>query len=148
MKSEKILKILLVEDNPFEVFKFKKNINSLNIDCHVAHTTHGRQAIESLQTEHLPDLILLDLEMPKLRSLQFLKIIKEYEHLKNIPTFIHASHIGQQELSKCFKLGIAGFIIKTAVHKDYIQDLEDTLTTWYNKITLPEVIQARMLWNY
>ncbi|PCI34776.1 MAG: response regulator [Flavobacteriaceae bacterium] len=134
MKAEKVLKILLVEDNLFEVLRFKKTIESFDINCEVTHAKHGREAIKRLQSEHLPDIILLDLEMPELNGLEFLEIIKEYEHLKIIPTIIHSSHSGQQEISKCFKLGIAGFMVKTAVHEDYVYNLKHTLTKWYEKV--------------
>lgn len=134
MKATKVLKILLVEDNLFEVLRFKKTIESFDINCDVTHAKHGVEAIAKLQEEKLPDLILLDLDMPKLNGLQFLEIIKQYEHLQDIPTIIHSSHSGQQEIAQCFKLGIAGFMVKTSDHKDYVFNLQHTLTKWYNKV--------------
>lgn len=134
MKATKVLKILLVEDNLFEVLRFKKTIESFDINCDVIHAKHGKDAIDRLHTTFLPDIILLDLDMPELNGLQFLEIIKQYEHLKMIPTIIHSSHSGQQEISQCFKLGIAGFMVKTAVHEDYVYNLKQTLTKWYDKV--------------
>lgn len=134
MKLTKVLKILLVEDNLFEVLRFKKTIESFDINCEVTHAKHGADAITKLQENNLPDLILLDLDMPELNGLQFLEIIKQYEHLQSIPTIIHSSHNGQQEISQCFKLGIAGFMVKTSNHEDYVFNLQRTLTKWYNKV--------------
>ncbi|PCH77157.1 MAG: response regulator [Flavobacteriaceae bacterium] len=134
MKGNKILKILLVEDNLFEVLRFEKTINSIAINCEVTHAKHGGEAITSLQQQVLPDLIILDLDMPELSGLQFLEIIKQYEHLQDIPTIIHSSHIGQQEIAQCFKLGVAGFMVKTTDHENYVLNLQKTLLKWHKKV--------------
>jgi len=134
MKIDRVLRILLIEDNIFEVLRFKKIVGSFTIKCEITHAKHGGEAITKLQENNLPDLILLDLDMPTLNGLEFLTIIKQYEHLENIPTIIHSSQSGQQEISQCFKLGIAGFMVKTSDHKEYVLNLQHTLTKWYDKV--------------
>ncbi|MBL4746543.1 MAG: response regulator [Flavobacteriaceae bacterium] len=128
------MKILFVEDNRFEVLRFKKIIELIRIKCDVSYAMHGGEAITLLQDEPLPDLIFLDLDMPELNGIQFLEIIKEYEHLQNIPTIIHSSHKGQQEISQCIKLGIAGFMVKTTDYEDAIINLEEILTKWSKRV--------------
>ncbi len=67
-------KILLLEDDSIEIMKLRRTMESLNLPHNIIEAGNGEEALESLQnTKNLPDLILLDLNMPKMNGIEFLK---------------------------------------------------------------------------
>ncbi len=60
----------------------------------------------------VPDIILLDLDIPKIGGIEFLKIIKSKEHLRHIPTIIPTTSSNQKDLVECYRIGMAGYCFK------------------------------------
>ena len=84
-----ILKVLLIEDDAIEVMKLNRATSSLNLKHQIIEANNGEEALDILQKkEILPDIILLDLNMPKVNGIEFLGILKNDEALKYIPTII------------------------------------------------------------
>ena len=83
------LNILLIEDDTIEVMKLNRAITSLKLNHKITEANNGEQALKILeQKDVLPDIILLDLNMPKLNGIEFLRILKNDEVLKYIPAII------------------------------------------------------------
>jgi CheY-like chemotaxis protein len=96
---EKVLKILLVEDNLIEIMKMKRTISLLNLKHIVHEAKNGEDALVFLEGRtNMPDIILLDLNMPKINGIEFLKILKKDENLKHIPTIILTTSSNQKDL--------------------------------------------------
>ena len=71
------LKILLIEDDSIEVMKLNRTIKSLQLEHKIIVTKDGEDALKLLNQKNcLPDIILLDLNMPKINGIEFLKILK------------------------------------------------------------------------
>ena len=70
------MKLLIADDNYQDVFLAKDTIETLNIDIEIFEAENGIEAIAMIEKEH-PDIILLDIKMPKMDGLEALKIIKE-----------------------------------------------------------------------
>ena len=86
----KNLKILLIEDDTIEVMKLKRATTSLNLKHNISEANNGEEALKLLENkDSLPDIILLDLNMPKINGIEFLKMLKADERLKYIPTIWH-----------------------------------------------------------
>ena len=103
----KSLNILLVEDDMIEIMKFNRTISKLACHHNIIEAKNGEEALDFLyKNESLPDLILLDLNMPKINGLEFLSIIRNNEHLKYIPTVILTSASDHKEDSEFHQLGI------------------------------------------
>ena len=74
MKRE--LKILLIEDDTIELMKLNRAMLSLNMNHKVTEVNNGEDALELLlNEEYYPDIILLDLNMPKINGIEFLSIL-------------------------------------------------------------------------
>ncbi|MBE16760.1 MAG: hypothetical protein CL867_10970 [Cytophagaceae bacterium] len=85
----KKLNILLIEDDTIEVMKLKRAITKLEMDHELIEAQNGEHALELLRSMNkLPDLIFLDLNMPKINGLEFLKIVKQDPVLQFLPTVI------------------------------------------------------------
>ncbi len=122
---------MLIEDDMIEVMKLNRAIISLKLNHEIIEANNGEQALKVLeQKENLPDIILLDLNMPKINGIEFLKILKVDDRLKYIPTIILTTSNNQRDLLECYKIGIAGYILKPLKYEDYVSKIEKLLSYW------------------
>ena len=129
MKRE--LKILLIEDDTIEIMKLNRAMLSLNMSHNVKEANNGEEALELLLKEnYCPDIILLDLNMPKINGIEFLSIIKNNTSLKFIPTIILTTSSNKKDLQECYNIGIAGYILKPLKYEDYIAKINSLLSYW------------------
>jgi CheY-like chemotaxis protein len=125
------LRILHIEDDVIEVMKLNKTINTLKLNHEIIKADNGEQALEILHNaEQTPDIILLDLNIPKLNGIEFLKILKNDQHLKYIPIIILTTSSNPKDLLECYKTGISGYILKPLKYEDYILKIERILNYW------------------
>ncbi|WP_452227166.1 response regulator [Lacinutrix cladophorae] len=127
----KKLKILLIEDDMIEIMKLNRTISTLKLDHKIIEANNGEEALEILeQKDNLPDVILLDLNMPKINGIEFLSILKKDDVLKYIPTIILTTSNNQKDLLECYKIGVAGYILKPLKYEDYVSKIEKLLAYW------------------
>ena len=136
-KMTKTLNILLIEDDAIEVMKFNRVIKTLSYNHKIIEAHNGEEALEILKIkEIIPDIILLDLNMPKLNGLEFLKILKSDATLKYIPSIILTTSGNQKDLLECYKTGIAGYVLKPLKYEDYTERIKKLLDYWsINELT-------------
>ena len=114
-----------------EVMKFKRVLKSLSLDHKIIEATNGESALDDLnKKESLPDIILLDLNMPKMNGLEFLKILKDDDVLKFLPTIILSTSSNHKDLMEAYKIGIAGYITKPLKYEDYTDKIGKLLGYW------------------
>lgn len=127
----KTCKILLIEDDIIEVMKLKRAISTLGLNHSITEANNGEDALKLLeQKDNLPDFILLDLNMPKISGIEFLKILKADERLRFIPTIILTTSSNQRDLLACYETGIAGYLLKPLKYEDYVSKIEKLLAYW------------------
>ena len=125
------LKILLIEDDTIELMKLNRAMLSLNMNHEVTEAINGEDALELLLKEkYYPDIILLDLNMPKINGIEFLEILKNNESIKFIPTIILTTSSNEKDLLACFNLGISGYILKPLKYDEYIEKINLLLSYW------------------
>lgn len=128
---KKQLKILFIEDDIIEGIKFNRVLSKLNSNHMVIEATNGEEALALLnQKKSIPDIIFLDLNMPKLNGIEFLKILKFDKNLKYIPTIIFTTSNNQKDILECYKIGIAGYILKPLKFEDYEIIVMKTIDYW------------------
>jgi len=131
MMIESSLKILLIEDDMIEIMKMHRTVASLKLNHKIIEANDGEEALKILeQKDSLPDIILLDLNMPKINGIEFLKILKKDKELKYIPTIILTTSSNQKDLLECYKTGIAGYVLKPLKYEDYVSKIDKLLAYW------------------
>ncbi len=127
----KKLNILLIEDDKIEIMKLNRATSSLGLNHNITEANNGEEALNILQQkDNLPDIIMLDLNMPKVNGIEFLKILKADNRLKYIPTIILTTSNNQRDLLACFETGIAGYVLKPLKYEDYVSKIEKILAYW------------------
>lgn len=125
------LNVLLIEDDMIEVMKLNRVASALDLKHTIMEANNGEEALKLLEKkDNLPDIILLDLNMPKINGIEFLKILKNDERLKYIPTIILTTSNNQRDLLECYKEGIAGYVLKPLKYEHYVQKIEKLLAYW------------------
>lgn len=127
----KALNILLIEDDEIEVMKFNRVLSSLKMNHKIIEANNGEEAIEVLKVkEVVPDLIVLDLNMPKINGIEFLGILKADEYLKHIPAVILTTSNNHKDVLECYRIGIAGYVIKPLKYEDYVDRITKLIEYW------------------
>ena len=128
---DKFLNILFIDDDVIEVMKFNRVLKKLNLKHQVIEANNGEEALSILKNkEIIPDIILLDLKMPEINGLEFLKIVKNDEGLKKIPAIVFTTSNNLNDVLDCYDLGVAGYILKPLKYEDYLIMVERTLNYW------------------
>ncbi|MDH3382383.1 MAG: response regulator [Flavobacteriaceae bacterium] len=130
------LTILLIEDDEIEIMKFNRTISKLQYPHKIIEAKNGEEALNILnKKDQLPDIILLDLNMPKLNGIEFLSVLKQDNELRYIPTIILTTSNNRKDILECYKIGIAGYIIKPLKFEDYVELIKRLLEYWsYNEL--------------
>jgi len=126
------LNILVVEDDEIELLKFKMVTGTLGLSHQFEYVTDGEQAIHYLRDKFkaLPQLILLDLNMPRFDGFEFLSMLRTDDELRYIPTVIMTSSENEKDLKRCYELGIAGYLTKPLELEEYEARLKVLFNYW------------------
>ncbi len=112
------INILLVEDNPAEAMLAKLAMHETHYEYFIYVATDGEKAMDYLRHEHeapekgLPDLILLDLNLPMKSGKEVLKEIKSNETFKHIPLIVLSSSSNPRDIMECYRLYANCYITK------------------------------------
>ncbi|MEM1336777.1 MAG: response regulator [Bacteroidota bacterium] len=124
------MKVLFIEDDMIESMKLQRAIEKFQLKHTIVEAKNGEEALEVLNSGDLPDIILLDLNMPRMSGIEFLSILKADERLKYLPTIILTTSENRADLLECFKIGIAGYIIKPLKYEDYEIKIKKVFDYW------------------
>ena len=132
--------ILLIEDDNVDVMIVQRAFKDLKITNQLVNMTNGEEALEFLKTEgdKRPCVILLDLNMPKMNGIEFLKIIKSDDVLKRIPVVVLTVSKEQQDKVKSFRLGVAGYVVKPVDYENFVEAI-GTINMYWNFSEIPNV---------
>jgi len=135
--------VLLVEDSPGDVRLTQEAFRSTNSSVHLSVASDGVEAMSILENDgphaHAPrpDLILLDLNLPKMDGREVLAHIKENDRLKTIPTVILTTSEAEADIVKSYQLQANCYLSKP-VALDAFEDLVKSINEfWLTKAKLP-----------
>ena len=125
------MNILFIEDDTIENMKFQRTISKLQLKHTILEAKNGEEALDILKNcQKLPDIILLDLNMPRMSGIEFLEILKADTNYKYLPTIILTTSENRADLLECYRIGIAGYVIKPLKYEDYEKKLKIVFDYW------------------
>ncbi|TAN62821.1 response regulator [bacterium] len=142
-ERNKLIEILMVEDNPADVrltreaFKDAKMLNNMHV------TIDGEEAMEFLRragkfkTAPRPDLILLDLNLPKKDGREVLAEIKNDPELKRIPVVVLTTSDDERDIFKAYDLHVNAYITKPVDLDQFMKIVEAVEDFWLSVVKLP-----------
>lgn len=139
------INILLIEDNPGDVELTREALTeSGKIMNHLEVAIDGEQALDYLYQRGefansvRPDLILLDLNLPKLDGRDVLKVVKEDHDLSKIPVIILSSSEAASDIQKSYQLHANCFVTKPVQLDDFIRVVQTIESFWIDIVRLPK----------
>jgi CheY-like chemotaxis protein len=129
--------ILVVEDDLVDVMTIKRAFKQVEISNPLQIEPNGEEALRFLdETKDLPGLIILDLNMPKMNGIEFLKIVRANSRLKNLPIVVLTTSKEQQDKLNTFDLNVSGYMIKP-VDFNQFKDMIKTIHHYWELSELP-----------
>lgn len=124
--------ILLVEDDSIDAMTVKRAFKDLKVINPLVHVVNGEEALEYLKNESnkKPCVILLDLNMPKMNGIEFLKIKIENGEFKKIPVVALTTSKEAPDIDASFELGVAGYIVKPVDYKKFVEAIRTIELYW------------------
>ena len=135
--------ILLVEDNPGDVFLTQEAFKEGRFAHRLSVVEDGEEAIRFLRQNGnydgapRPDLILLDLNLPKKDGRELLAEIKEDPGLRHIPVVVLTTSDAQQDISRAYKLHANCYLTKPIQMDDFLQKVRSIEDFWLTVVRLP-----------
>ena len=138
-----VIKILLVEDNPGDVILTREAFKNCELKNNIRVATDGEKALQMLlqlapyEQQPLPDLILLDLNLPKKDGRELLDDIKDNDRLKQIPIIVLTSSNADTDILKTYKLHTNNYIVKPVNLASLTQIVSVIEQSWLSAVALP-----------
>jgi len=124
--------ILLVEDDVVDKMLVQRALSDLAIECKLEVVSNGEAALEYLRdSQHRrPDLVLLDLNMPRLNGIEFLEIVKHDPLLRCLPVVVLTTSREDSDKKASFEKGAAGYIVKPAEYEQFVAAMAVLRNYW------------------
>ena len=115
-------RVLLVEDNADDEALTVRALRKLDPTCIVDVARDGQQAVDYLGADGVPrpDLILLDLKLPKLNGIEVLRFARSTDAMKTVPTVMLTSSDEPSDLMGSYEAGASGFVRKPVGYEEYV----------------------------
>lgn len=132
--NEKVVSILLVEDDDVDVMNVKRAFRKNNIKNPLYVANNGIEALELLRNLDNPipnpKIILLDLNMPKMGGIEFLKEIRLDNELKNSIVYVMTTSNVDNDKIEAYNLNVAGYILKPLSMEKFIEAVATLKSFW------------------
>jgi len=125
-KELKGLKILIAEDNEFNIMVVKDDLNWYIPEVNITVVENGKLAVETFSKENF-DVILMDVQMPEMNGYQATKAIRSMEEETRIPIIAMTASLLKNQIDKCYNAGMNGYIPKPYKPEELIKTLHDNI---------------------
>jgi CheY-like chemotaxis protein/DNA-binding XRE family transcriptional regulator len=144
------ISILLIEDNPVDEMLVREALSQSNIDTSMHAVHDGIEALQFLRRKKntelfpKPDVIFLDLNIPKRSGLEILKEMKQDRELMDIPVILLTNSINPDDMTRGYKLGACGFMSKSFDVNEFNRNITLAVEYWSKAMILPSMQQVRV----
>ena len=139
MTTAKPLHILLVEDDQIDQMNVRRAFERNKITNPLYVAENGVEALEMLRDGRVPDerrLILLDLNMPKMNGIEFLKALRADAALGHTPVVVLTTSNDEQDKVNAYDLNVAGYLLKPVTFSSFVE-LTAALNKYWTLVELP-----------
>jgi CheY-like chemotaxis protein len=145
-RSSRPIEILLVEDNPGDVRLTREALRDAKVRNNMAVASDGVEALAYLRQQGpyaettRPDLVLLDLNLPRMNGFEVLDAIKDDADLKRIPVIILTTSQAEQDIVRSYDLYANAYVTKPVDLDQFIKVIKTIEDFWLEIVKLPESI--------
>lgn len=130
--SEKLINILLVEDDEVDIMNVQRAFKKNSITNPLFIARNGLEALDMLRNKiiPLPQIVILDINMPKMNGIEFLQEVRKDEHLKHISVFVMTTSNDDSDKLNAYNLNVAGYILKPLSFEKFIASVATLNSYW------------------
>jgi CheY-like chemotaxis protein len=124
--------VLLVEDDAIDAMTVQRAFKDLKLMNPLAHVTNGEEALDYLKQpdNEPPCVILLDLNMPRMNGVEFMRVAKADPDLKRIPIVVLTTSTEDSDVVDSYRLSVAGYIVKPVDYKKFVEAIRTIDLYW------------------
>ncbi|HLX12468.1 MAG TPA: response regulator [Bacteroidota bacterium] len=146
------LEILLVEDNPNDVELAMRAFSKRGLDKHIAVVSDGAEALDFLfasgsyssrNPNHLPHIIFLDINLPKIDGFEVLRRVKENQRTRMIPVVMLTSSREDSDVVKSYQNGASSYVVKPIDYDLFIESVVELAKYWIELNQAPMLMTAQ-----
>lgn len=137
--SNPLLNILLVEDDEVDVMNVKRAFEKYHIMNPIFVAENGLEALQMLRTGAVPGerrIILLDLNMPRMNGIEFLRALRADAELKSTTVVVLTTSNNDRDKIEAYNLNVAGYLVKPVTFSEFAE-LMITLNKYWSLVELP-----------
>ncbi|MEP6992332.1 MAG: response regulator [bacterium] len=137
--TERLLNILLVEDDEVDVMNVKRAFKKNNIANPLFIATNGFEALEQLRNDMIPRarrIVLLDLNMPRMNGIEFLRELRRDPQLNLTPVIVLTTSNDERDRIEAYNLNVAGYILKPVTFNNFCEVMA-ALNKYWALVELP-----------
>ncbi|MEO8946287.1 MAG: response regulator [Gemmatimonadaceae bacterium] len=140
MNPDKALNLVLIEDDDIDVMNVRRALERAHVTnpLYVAH--NGIEGLELLRGSTVPKerrLVLLDLNMPKMNGIEFLREVRKDPALKATPVVVLTTSDDDRDKVQAYDLNVAGYLLKPVTFVNFV-DVMAALNKYWALVELPE----------
>ncbi len=137
--SDKMLNILLVEDDAVDVMNVKRSFERNHVSNPLFVAGNGLEALEMLRGDEVPRerrLVLLDLNMPKMNGIEFLQALRADPELASTPVVVLTTSNDDQDKIDAYNFNVAGYLLKPVTFTSFCERMA-TLNKYWTLVEMP-----------
>lgn len=139
---KKTVHLMLVDDNKSDQVAIERALEDGKIACRFSVHSDGRSALNKLrifaENKDLPDLVLMDINMPILDGKQTLKAIRNDSALKHLPVVMLTTSNRDKDVIESYRLGVNAYLTKPVADIDLMNTIRQLENFWFELVVLPK----------
>ena len=135
--------VLLVEDNDDDIELTKIGFEQAEFAVDLRVVSDGEQCLDYLRrqnayaTSPTPDLVLLDLHMPRMSGMEVLDAINADANLRHLPVIVLTTSSSDREIREAYQRHCSGYLIKPVGFADFVKTVQGLEDYWFSLVALP-----------
>jgi CheY-like chemotaxis protein len=137
--ADRLLNILLIEDDEVDVLNVRRAFQKNNIANPLFVASNGLEALEQLRGKMIPRerrIVLLDLNMPKMNGIEFLRELRQDPELKLTPVVVLTTSNDERDRIEAYNLNVAGYLLKPVTFSNFCEVMT-ALNKYWALVELP-----------
>lgn len=138
---ERALNLVLVEDDEIDVMNVRRALERAHVTNPLYVANNGLEALELLRSSQVPKerrLVLLDLNMPKMNGIEFLRELRKDPTLHHTPVVVLTTSDDERDKVQAYDLNVAGYLLKPVTFTNFV-DVMAALNKYWALVELPDV---------
>jgi len=137
--ADHLLNILLVEDDDVDVMNVRRAFQRAHVSNPLHVASNGLEALDMLRGDSIPlgrRLVLLDLNMPRMNGIEFLREVRADTELRSLPVVVLTTSNDERDKVDAYNLNVAGYLLKPVTFADFVE-LMAALNKYWMLVEMP-----------